>query len=53
MTLAALCGWRPERTSITEDIGEYTVARPYQGGNHLYLIYFLKGADGVWRLDSM
>jgi hypothetical protein len=51
---AIIASYSPlERTSITEDIGEYGVVRPYNGGNHLYLIYFLKGADGVWRLDSM
>ncbi|WP_461573135.1 hypothetical protein [Sulfuricaulis sp.] len=42
-----------ERTSIAENIGEYGVIRAFNGNNRLYLIYFLKGADGVWRLDAM
>ncbi len=42
-----------QRVSISEDIGEYAVNRTYQGQNRLYLIYFLKGADGVWRVDAM
>lgn len=41
------------RVSISEDIGEYAINRTYQGQNHLYLIYFLKDTDGVWRLDAM
>lgn len=41
------------RASISEDVGEYAVVRSLNGQNHLYLIYFLKDADGVWRLDGM
>lgn len=42
-----------QRISISEDTGEYAITRPYQGQNQLYLVYFLKDADGVWRLDGM
>ncbi|MHB8455914.1 MAG: hypothetical protein ACYDDO_14745 [Acidiferrobacterales bacterium] len=41
------------RLSISEDIGEYAIERPYNGDLRVYLIYFLKDADGVWRLDSL
>ena len=42
-----------KRVSVSENIGEYAINRSYQGQNRLYLIYFLKDADGVWRLDAM
>ena len=41
------------RLSVTEDIGEYAIQRPYNGGSRVYLIYFLKDADGVWRVEGM
>lgn len=41
------------RVSIGETIGEYAVNRSYNGQNRLYLVYFLKDQDGVWRLDAM
>ncbi|HJX10202.1 MAG TPA: hypothetical protein VJ733_06825, partial [Candidatus Binatia bacterium] len=41
------------RVSISGDIGEYAINRTYQGRNRIYLIYFLKDADGVWRMDEM
>lgn len=41
------------RVSISEDIGEYAIARNVNGQNRLYLIYFLRDADGVWRVDEM
>lgn len=41
------------RVSISQDIGEYAINRTYQGRNQVYLIYFLRDADGVWRLDAM
>ena len=39
--------------SITQDIGEYAINRTIDGVNSLFLIYFLRDVDGVWRLDSM
>lgn len=42
-----------KRLSITESIGEYAVVRPYNGQNRVYLIYFLKDTDGVWRVEGM
>ena len=43
----------PARLSASESIGEYAISRPYQGQTRVYLIYFLKDADGVWRVDEM
>lgn len=41
------------RVSITGEIGEYAINRTIGGRNKLFLIYFLKDSDGVWRLDAM
>ncbi len=41
------------RVSISESIGEYAVNRTINGRNKIFLIYFLKDQDGVWRLDAM
>lgn len=41
------------RASISSKIGEYAIRRPSSGGYRLYFIYFLQGADGVWRIDEM
>jgi PKD repeat protein len=41
------------RISISESIGEYAVNRTINGRNKIFLIYFLKDPDGVWRLDTM
>lgn len=43
----------PARLSVSESIGEYAVSRPDQGRTRVYLIYFLKDVDGVWRVDEM
>jgi len=40
------------QTGISSFLAEYAVARPASDGP-LYLNYFLRDADGVWRLDSM
>lgn len=42
-----------KRLSISETIGEYAVMRPYNGQNRVYLIYFLRDENGVWRVDGM
>jgi hypothetical protein len=42
-----------QQVSISSDIGEYAVNRTINGENWIFLIYFLKDADGVWRLDAM
>lgn len=43
----------PMRSSTSGDIGEYGVVTTNAGVRQLFLIYFVKGTDGVWRLDSM
>lgn len=42
-----------QRVSLSKNIGEYAINRTISGKNHLFLIYFLKDADGIWRLDAM
>lgn len=39
--------------TIIGDIAEFVVLREGVGGSNAFLIYFLRGEDGVWRLDSM
>ena len=43
----------PPRGTLSPDIGEYVINRTLNGSNQVFLIYFARGADGVWRLDSM
>jgi len=42
-----------QRVSISETIGEYAVTRVSNGKAYLFLIYFLKDEDGVWKLEAM
>jgi hypothetical protein len=42
-----------QRVSISETIGEYAIVRVNNGQAYLFLIYFLKDADGVSRLEAM
>jgi hypothetical protein len=39
--------------SVAEGFAEYALNRTIDGENRLFLIYFLKDADGVWRLEAM
>jgi hypothetical protein len=39
--------------SIGERVGEYGLNRTINGEKRLFLIYFLKNEDGVWRLNAM
>lgn len=41
------------RASITSGIGEYAVTRMEGGSKRLFLIYFLRDVNGVWRVDEM
>ena len=41
------------RISIFGEIGEYAINRTIGGTNNIFLIYFLRDSDGVWRLDAM
>ena len=38
---------------IGSDIAEYIVIRDVGGSKKAFLIYFMKGEDGVWRIDGM
>ena len=39
--------------SISEHIGEFAVNRTIDGQLKVFLVYYLKGIDGTWRLDMM
>jgi hypothetical protein len=43
----------PELSDLSADVGEYGVNRTIAGRDRLFLIYFVRGADGVWRIDAM
>ncbi len=42
-----------ERTSISEDFAEFMIVRETNGERRAYFLYFLRGEDGVWRIESM
>ena len=42
-----------QRVSLLPDIGEYGINRTIDGRNRVFLIYFLRDTDGVWRIDAM
>lgn len=42
-----------QRGSLSAEIGEYVINRVIGGNDHAFFIYFLRGTDGCWRLDSM
>lgn len=42
-----------QQVSISAEIGEYALTRIIDGQNRLFLVYFLKDSDGVWRLEAM
>jgi hypothetical protein len=39
--------------TISDAVGEYLVGRTINGVAQVFFIYFLRDADGVWRLDSL
>ncbi|MEO8035136.1 MAG: Ig-like domain-containing protein, partial [Acidobacteriota bacterium] len=41
------------RSEITNRIATYAVSRVDNGQKRLYMIYFMLGRDGVWRIDEM
>lgn len=43
----------PMQSSISAGVAEYAVARIRNGQAYLYLVDFVQGEDGVWRLESM
>jgi hypothetical protein len=40
-------------THLSGSYAEYAVTRLNNGTNQIYLIYFMRNDDGIWRLDSM
>lgn len=42
-----------QRASVSSDLAEYAVNRTIEGVDRIFLIYFLRDSDGVWRLDAM
>jgi len=43
----------PLRVSVTANVLEYAVNRMVDGEDRAFLVYLLRDADGVWRLDRM
>ena len=43
----------PQTGALSADVGEYAVNRMEGGTNMVFFVYFVRGADGVWRMDSM
>ena len=39
--------------SLNEDIAELTVARPVGSDTQLFMIYLIRGNDGIWRIETM
>ncbi len=50
-----ISSWSPPlRGQLSAEVGEYGVVTTDSNGvGSLFLIYFLRGTDGIWRLDSM
>ncbi|ROZ76073.1 S-layer family protein [Ramlibacter sp. WS9] len=42
-----------QKMAVQNDVGEYVVNRTIDGVDNVFLIYLIKGGDGVWRIDSM
>jgi hypothetical protein len=43
----------PKGVLITNSVGELAINRIYKGQNRIYLIYFMKDKDGLWKLNRM
>jgi len=39
--------------AISSEFAEYSIVRNLPDGQQAFLIYFIRGADGVWRIDGM
>jgi hypothetical protein len=39
--------------TFNDDIAEYSIVRNTAEGLQLFLIYMIRGADGIWRIESM
>ncbi|OGB22595.1 MAG: hypothetical protein A3I66_09940 [Burkholderiales bacterium RIFCSPLOWO2_02_FULL_57_36] len=43
----------PLRSLIATELAEYAIVRQVGGEKRLYFMYFVRGEDGVWRIESM
>ncbi len=51
---AIIASYSPlQRVSISENVGEYAIIRTIDGANHLFLLYFVKDDEGMWKLGAM
>lgn len=51
---AIISSWSaPSSGTLSSTFAEYAVRRNVGGVNRVFLIYFVRGVDGVWRLDAM
>lgn len=39
--------------SLSDGLAEYALTKNVRGTNRVYLIYFLRDADAVWRIDAL
>ena len=42
-----------QRLTITDSMAEFAVNRYINNTNRIFLIYFLRDGDGIWRLAAM
>jgi hypothetical protein len=38
---------------LTEEWSELTLLRDTPDGSRLFMMYLIRGGDGIWRLESM
>jgi PKD repeat protein len=43
----------PLRSLLATELAEYAIVRQVGGEKRLYFMYFVRGEDGVWRIESM
>lgn len=41
------------RGVLSGDMGEYVIKRNIDGVSEVFFVYFVRGNDGIWRLDSL
>ena len=42
-----------QSVTVTSGLGEYAINRTISGRDRIFLIYFVRGFDGVWHLAAM
>jgi hypothetical protein len=51
---AIIASYSPmQLVSMSSGLAEYAINRTINGEDRIFLIYFLKGPDDVWRIDAM